>query len=441
MNNQVNLEELPNGLVDDSYNQHLSSFEYIPKTFLDINTSLFGNSRNNPFLILKQKAQDESVNIEDRMQCVRYMCKIPFKDYITHSIDAGKTIILVNNYDPYKLFYFYANNDKYIKLDDHVVYGLHPTFLQRCVAENLPFELMMLVCKAIFITYPFDSDERTEVLEYVLNIADDVNESICARAECADLLFTFGEGDEIFFGKKIINQLGELYNENKIKTVWSNSQNVHTESIQSSVLDVVKTLHRKMCERNIEVTIEGIKESLIEHFTQISHLHSIEDMVNTFCYRILVDPSKYVGLTLFDIFVLVWRVIQESEHREELLLRLLEEIMEMDGTCSTGYLTRIVNVLSGYVESEELQLRLSPKDELRSAVFARVMARIRSQPDQVRNDLLEDLDTGDKMMFDEFMEIYSPYDELLLEYSKLLSIEEFNEIFNQCIKEFKLFAI
>ena len=423
----------------ESWNDHLSSFDFIPKSFLDIDTSLFGSSRNNPFLTLKEKAKDEMVKMEDRMQCVRYMCKIPFKNYVDHSVEASKTILLADNYDPYKLFYFYANNDKYVKLDDHVVYTLHPTFMSRCIGTNLPFELTMLVCKAIFISYPFDSDERIEVLEYILNIADDKNESVKARADCADLLFTFGEGDEIFFGKKIINSLGDLYEQNKIKTIWTNAQNVHNETIQDSILKIVKTLKRKSIQTssNLKIEITKIQEILL------NIQPTCEEKITNFCYRIAVDPSRYENLTLLDVFILIWDVIISSLHKVELTERLIEEIVDMDDTCSTGYLTRLVNVITGYVEEEDLILRLSPKDELRSATFARIMAKIRGLPDQVRNDILEELgsESKEKQMFDEFMELNSPFDELLEEYKTLLTIDEFTEIFNNCIVEFKLFAV
>ena len=430
-------------MIED-YKEHLSSFEFIPKTFLDIDTSLFGSSNNNPFLILKEKAKDETVKMEDRMQCIRYMCRIPFKDHINHSIDASKTIVLTQNYDPYKLFYFYANNDKYVKLDDHVVYHTHPTFFSRCIGTCLPFELTILVCKAIYITYPFESDERTEVLEYILDIADNPNESVKTRAECADLLFTFGEGDEIFFGKKIINQLGELYDKNKIKTIWTNSQNVHNEIIQESILNIVTTLHRKSIQSSNEdkdLSIEQVQEMLLQLYSDAEMI--VKEKIVSFCYRIIVDPSRYQNLTLFDVFLLIWNFIQNSIHKDQLLIRLLEEILDMDETCSTGYLTRLVNVITGYVEEEELVLRLSPKDELRSATFARIMAKIRSLPDQIRNDILEELgsESKEKQMFDEFMEINSPFDELLEEYKTLLPSEEFTEIFNNCIVEFKLFAV
>ena len=82
-------------------------------------------------------------------------------------------------------------------------------------------------------------------------------------------------------------------------------------------------------------------------------------------------------------------------------------------------------------------MRIDPKDELRSAVFARVHAKIRSLPDQLRNDILESLTTEDKTMFDEFLEIHSPEEELRKEYLGILKDEKFTEVWNNTIKIYK----
>ena len=161
MNEQDDLDKL-------GYTTELSSFEWMPHKFLGIDTSLFGSSdkrlfHKHPFLQLEEASTNVAHPIEDRMQCVRYMCKIPYKNHIDHCINSTNFIVL-EHYDPYKLFHFYANNDKYLKLDDHVVYQVHPTFFKKCQLLYLPLELTLIVCRAIFTTYPFDSEERTDVL-------------------------------------------------------------------------------------------------------------------------------------------------------------------------------------------------------------------------------------------------------------------------------------
>jgi len=200
----------------------LSSFEYMPKYFLGIKTKDFATSRielnestllpeTHPFLKLKEKSMDGSINMSDRMQCIRYMCRIPYIDNLKHCYDGSVTILdddTQQEYDMYKRYYFFANNDKYFKLEDNLVYELYPYFYYLSIKKNYPLELTLLAARYIIMSYPYDSNERVDVLDYLLEIADDKKETVYARAECADILYTYGEGNEIYYGKKIIAELG-----------------------------------------------------------------------------------------------------------------------------------------------------------------------------------------------------------------------------------------
>ena len=100
------------------YAHQLGTFEYMPHTFLNIDTNTFGdsyfpNGEEHPFLRLKKEAMNKKNTSEDRMQAIRYMCYIPYEDFVTHCIEASKTIIEENEYDVYNRFYFFSNNSKY----------------------------------------------------------------------------------------------------------------------------------------------------------------------------------------------------------------------------------------------------------------------------------------------------------------------------------------
>ena len=98
------VETLDKNLFINDFSSHIGSFPYMPKKFLGIDTKLFGETNPklfntgsgpsiHPFLQLKQKSFDHALDHNDRMQCVRYMCFIPFKDYVTHCVKDSKTII------------------------------------------------------------------------------------------------------------------------------------------------------------------------------------------------------------------------------------------------------------------------------------------------------------------------------------------------------------
>ena len=82
-----------------------------------------------------------------------------------------------------------------------------------------------------------------------------------------------------------------------------------------------------------------------------------------------VDEVERMNLT--DVFASVMRFIRESPHEKELLQRLYEEMDEGQGTCTTGHLCRLVNVLRGYVDDDDatFEVTLGQKDRDRAVVF------------------------------------------------------------------------
>ena len=57
--------------------------------------------------------------------------------------------------------------------------------------------------------------------------------------------------------------------------------------------------------------------------------------------------SKY-NQTLVNIFVKIWSYMVEHDSFEDMKSRMLEELYEMSGTCSSGFASRLINVISGF---------------------------------------------------------------------------------------------
>ena len=244
------MDNIITSVKKDEYVQQIGTFDYMPSKFLGLDTSTFTDSyfedgREHPFLSLKKFAKDYSISFEDRIQCVRYMCYIPYKDYVSHCVDASKSIISEEKYDVYNRYFFFANNMKNTKLDGNVVHELHPYFFTLSRDMSYPLELTLMSARYIISQYDYLSDERNIVLEYLLDIADDKDETIYARSECADILLTLGEGNELIFANQVIEELGNLYNENKNKTIYTNSQNAHNESINENTRNIVRALYKE----------------------------------------------------------------------------------------------------------------------------------------------------------------------------------------------------
>jgi hypothetical protein len=431
-------EYVMNAAKKDEYSQQIGTFEYMPSKFLGIDTNTFTDSyfedeREHPFLRLKKFAMDSTVSFEDRIQCVRYMCYIPYKDYVLHCVEASKSIIEEDKYDIYNRYYFFANNMRNSKLDGHVVHELHPYFFFLSSVRTYPLELTLMTARYIVSQYDYLSDERNAVLEYLLDIADDKDESVYARSECADILLTLGEGNEIIFANQVIEELGDLYNENKNKTIYTNAQNAHNESINENTRNIIRALYKEYL---LTKTYNDLSKMSYEpiHRELLGINNEVEDKLHSFFYRVMTDPFRFERLSLSDILFLVYNKISTFENKNELMKRLLEEIIDCDMTCTTGYFTRIVNTLNGFVTNT--CFTINPRDELRSVIFARINTNIRRLPEKTRERVLEALEEGEHSVFEEFMDYYSPEDEIRKEYEGLLKEEEFDEIFKKCVNEF-----
>ena len=96
-----------------------------------------------------------------------------------------------------------------------------------------------------------------------------------------------------------------------------------------------------------------------------------ENKIRSSLNRIFMDRSLYLGSTLSIITVKIWSYIQANEFKSEMIKRLFEELEEMSGTCASGFLSRLVNCLSGF---GELQITISIEDQLIANFIGRLNA-------------------------------------------------------------------
>jgi hypothetical protein len=96
----------------------------------------------------------------------------------------------------------------------------------------------------------------------------------------------------------------------------------------------------------------------------------------------------------------------------------------------------LVNVLQGFVQGREFSLRVAPKDEIRSVIFARLNAQLRNLPHSQREAVLESMIEEDKSAVNEFLFWFDLRDDLWEEYKELLSREEFDEIAKRTYDEY-----
>lgn len=208
-----------------------------------------------------------------------------------------------------------------------------------------------------------------DTLNFLMGRAKDENESINIRAECLDTIITYGRNKERTEAEEIIKELGQLYTDNKDRTIYTNSQNVHSHGVQKTAISSLinlATYHRP--KENIDLIYEMVLNKLVDKEEK-------REKVIKALKRIILDPTLFQGFNISQVLSIVWQEIERlSKYKDELESRLIEELYDSDETCSSGYFTRIINVLSGF--SVHVKIGISPEEELISRVVQYIKNRI-----------------------------------------------------------------
>jgi hypothetical protein len=186
----------------------------------------------------------------------------------------------------------------------------------------------------------------------------------------------------------------------------------------------------------VVVPYERNTGEIYERIVLLTENDTRRDKIISSFQRVLIDTAKYEGLCISDILLLVWEKICSSENKSELEHRLLDELHEMTDTCSSGHLTRIVNILSGFFDDIQ-PVRISYKEQLRTNVFARYTAAIRTLSQEIQDQIIQEMTSEKKDIIEELIFSLSPEDELRDEFvPQYLSQSEFGEVYTQSERDF-----
>jgi len=265
------------------------------------------------------------------------------------------------------------------------------------------------------------------VYETLYSFSSDKDLDYNLRADSADTLLSLGNDYYKKKAEEIIILLGTV--EGQVRTLYNNAQNVHTKEIEKSVGEILEFLLtyptilvnenpidfayvtnviNKMIKSELPNQEEIKDEKILENETQCDNcklkLTEETKFCNTFCEemymrhlkirislnRIEMDRvlySKYSS-NLSNILIKLWSYIQENEFKDAMEKRLIEELEDMSGTCSSGFLGRLVNTLSGF---GQLSIRISFDDQLISNFVGRLnmyARRLTDADSHFRNDKL-----------------------------------------------------
>lgn len=143
------------------------------------------------------------------------------------------------------------------------------------------------------------------------------------------------------------------------------------------------------------IDIQKIEDSLNQVDPENTvHIHNVLD-------RVQYDVSMFGSVTLFSVFTALWNYISQHEHREELTRRLVEEIVAMDNYCSTGHLSRFLNVFQGFTDDPKLMITISTKDQMWSVISHHLNKKMEKADDKILDAMISD----DKTIFLNFVKL------------------------------------
>ena len=312
-----------------------------------------------------------------------------------------------------------------------------------CLSGILSSRYVILGAQYLINNSLFSLEEKLEVEQVIIRICKDVNLYYNTRADAADLLITQGLSElGRQTGREIIRQLGE--GDNNIKNIYNNKQNIHDSSIDTSIKKIIDVImstdlennnlsYDKLCneiiklfciQNNIELTEENLNISkmydsknasketdFIQLTTEDDYIISKENyekipnnmfdlnVIKSSLGRFQLDRSINNNVQNKKLFIKVWNVINCHKDKDELIKRLFQELIEMNGTCSTGHVSRLANIFSGFeLNGEIIKLNIDCKSEMFAVTMAKINKLVenlssnnRKEDEEYQNNILEEL--------------------------------------------------
>ncbi len=368
-------------------------------------------------------ACDRSVLVDYRVEAARYLFGSSVEEYRQIAQESLLEIVDTNEYPSsyrYKVISGFISrtgistklNATKLKVgyDEEFVYGLQTNFFyndENGVRERILSGQHMLQMECV------DDEEKTDIINTLLEIADNDEYDQNVRGDAVDVVLRLAEGDQKKRARKLIIDLGFESVDRKggsimdrAHTVYNYSQNVHDETIAECV---DKFIAKIINETDVRV------RPFHEVHNEVCDLIRRKNLTPTQRFsafkalnRVSVDTATFTNykVTIAEIFVHVWIRIQRYDdvRRKTLEDRMIEELVDMSDTCSSGHSSRFVNVLSTYDNT----LKISWKDQIKSNVAGRMNARIRDCPDddlrvQLAMGMAEDADEEDRTAYIKFL--------------------------------------
>jgi len=412
-----------------------SNISHLPKDFLGVDMTSLGMMSSSieeydqhSFFKLHKEALNPKNNFDDRLQALRALCYTPIMNTYKYLLEVAKAFIDDDTLTSFEKFMFFAKQGSFTKLPNmQLVIDCHKYFFEQRNVIKPSTEVLLLNIRFLLQYFDFDSNDRNRIINLMLDMLEEETSTHRIKAEIYDIFITCGTAEERLFGEQQVAKLGGKDN-------YTNTETVHTLPQGDTARNILNTLRKKFVKADHKY-IDMLRDRLQ---VMIELDDTKTECIRNFFSRITVDSTRFDNFNLLDITSLVYQQIttMDKEKQEHCVRVLLEEIIDMNGVCTSGYLMRLVNSLQGFVEDSNLQLNIDIEKECRYAVFARLNFMIKSLPPETQKEVLDSLSGEDKQTVEEYITYYWDDYDLIQEYKGILDASRVREIADKACREF-----
>lgn len=322
--------------------------------------------------------------------------------------------------------------------DETFIYGLQSAFFY-----NTTNTIRDRILCSNYLIQSFESDEleKNSICDIMLDVYSDPKCDNSTKGDALDVVVRLGTTDQREKALVLLVELGyddTIYATEaaaRIRTFYNNTQNIHISNIDKKLEEfIIKNDFENLLDYETEVKPEIMllisKASPKKRFKCIKSLNRVER-----------DMSKLTSknLTLIEILSKVWEIIKSTENNNLMLAGLLDELEDMDDTCTTGHGGRFINAVN-ITDNDEM--KITWQDQITANIAGRVQAQINKSEfsEEITAGMIaENAEDPDAVKYKEFILEYQPilYQELYSEFvgGKYIKKPEFEKYFEVGFKQ------
>ena len=181
------------------------------------------------------------------------------------------------------------------------------------------------------------------------------------------------------------------------KSIYDDGQNVHNTTINETTLKTARELIKKYDPQNRILNFTYYKTKNINELP-IKNIEKIDKAI----HRINTDTATFgKGFNLYTVYQSLLNLIEQHNQKRDLEERLIDELIDMSEKCSTGHLSRLINVLQGFETDLEVKVKININDEVYAKIKHLIEKEIMIQENI--DELMEDMLSENKNVYIKFI--------------------------------------